>query len=458
MVLVGIFGIENDGVNTAVNVLLLVLVVVWLALIFWTFADARRRIDDPMLVALRDRGVPVPVRGHDRVPDRAPAGVRRRRAPARAGDDRRRGAARAARLPAVPALRLRDQGRLPACAGGGATMASASSSETSPAGRQGSMRASKQPSAFHRLPMPAIVRWSSRASPIGRVGSSSRRRRRKRSVVELGREDVGPERGEALVEARARLRHQLEHRAVELHDLRPPRRSTSQAARAERGQRRPSRARATSPSCAGASGSSGRPRSAGTGACRGRRPPSPPGRRAAPASGRGRSAGAAWRARPARGPRAPGGCGSPRSGSCRPRALLLRVRPRSGASSARARRRRTRGKVRPAAAPAVSRAVWRTARRGRRAWPRAGPASPNSRWSEFPLPASATQRTRSPAPARPREHRAARTRRRAGERSHSARPRPTSSSESAQRRSRRAPRRRRRRTSASAPRWSGEPV
>jgi hypothetical protein len=34
-----------------VNVLILVLVVVWAALIFWTFADARRRIDDPMLVA-----------------------------------------------------------------------------------------------------------------------------------------------------------------------------------------------------------------------------------------------------------------------------------------------------------------------------------------------------------------------------------------------------------------------
>src|SRR3954462_9953472 len=51
MHLVGLFNIENDSVNTAVNVLLLVLVVVWFALIFWTYADARRRIDDPMLVA-----------------------------------------------------------------------------------------------------------------------------------------------------------------------------------------------------------------------------------------------------------------------------------------------------------------------------------------------------------------------------------------------------------------------
>ena len=47
----GVFGINNDGLNTAVNVLLLVLIVVWFALVFWTYADARRRIDDPMLVA-----------------------------------------------------------------------------------------------------------------------------------------------------------------------------------------------------------------------------------------------------------------------------------------------------------------------------------------------------------------------------------------------------------------------
>jgi hypothetical protein len=46
-----VFGIDNDGLNTAVNVLLLVLVVIWFALVFWTFADARRRLDDPLLVA-----------------------------------------------------------------------------------------------------------------------------------------------------------------------------------------------------------------------------------------------------------------------------------------------------------------------------------------------------------------------------------------------------------------------
>jgi Double zinc ribbon len=45
-----IFGIENDGLELAVNLLLLFLVVIWLALIYWTFSDARRRIADPLLV------------------------------------------------------------------------------------------------------------------------------------------------------------------------------------------------------------------------------------------------------------------------------------------------------------------------------------------------------------------------------------------------------------------------
>jgi RNA polymerase subunit RPABC4/transcription elongation factor Spt4 len=51
MYLLGVFGINNDAVNTAINVLILVLIVIWAALVFWTYADARRRIDDPMLVA-----------------------------------------------------------------------------------------------------------------------------------------------------------------------------------------------------------------------------------------------------------------------------------------------------------------------------------------------------------------------------------------------------------------------
>src|ERR1700742_1339997 len=46
-----IFGIKNSSLNTAASVALLILGVLYLALIFWTFADARRRIDDPLLVA-----------------------------------------------------------------------------------------------------------------------------------------------------------------------------------------------------------------------------------------------------------------------------------------------------------------------------------------------------------------------------------------------------------------------
>jgi hypothetical protein len=50
MALLAIFGITNDGLNLAVNLLLLFLVVLWIALIFWTHSDAKRRIGDPMLV------------------------------------------------------------------------------------------------------------------------------------------------------------------------------------------------------------------------------------------------------------------------------------------------------------------------------------------------------------------------------------------------------------------------
>lgn len=45
-----VFGITNDTLNMVVQLLLLVLVVVWLALIVYTYLDARRRIADPILV------------------------------------------------------------------------------------------------------------------------------------------------------------------------------------------------------------------------------------------------------------------------------------------------------------------------------------------------------------------------------------------------------------------------
>jgi len=45
-----IFGISNGGLNLVVNLLIFMLVVVWLALIVFTYLDAKRRISDPFLV------------------------------------------------------------------------------------------------------------------------------------------------------------------------------------------------------------------------------------------------------------------------------------------------------------------------------------------------------------------------------------------------------------------------
>ncbi len=45
-----IFGIESSGLKLAVDLVLLFLVVLYLSLIYWTYADARRRILDPMLI------------------------------------------------------------------------------------------------------------------------------------------------------------------------------------------------------------------------------------------------------------------------------------------------------------------------------------------------------------------------------------------------------------------------
>src|ERR1700735_337442 len=45
-----IFGIHNSALNLAVELVILFLIVIWLALVYWPYADARRRIADPMLV------------------------------------------------------------------------------------------------------------------------------------------------------------------------------------------------------------------------------------------------------------------------------------------------------------------------------------------------------------------------------------------------------------------------
>jgi len=46
-----IFNISNNGLNLVVTLFILMLVVVWLALIVYTYLDARRRVSDPFLVA-----------------------------------------------------------------------------------------------------------------------------------------------------------------------------------------------------------------------------------------------------------------------------------------------------------------------------------------------------------------------------------------------------------------------
>jgi hypothetical protein len=44
------FGIESSGLSLAVDLLILFVAVFYLSLIYWTYADARRRIHDPMLI------------------------------------------------------------------------------------------------------------------------------------------------------------------------------------------------------------------------------------------------------------------------------------------------------------------------------------------------------------------------------------------------------------------------
>jgi hypothetical protein len=50
MLTLAYFGIESNGLNLAIDLLILFVVVLYLSLVYWTYADARRRIEDPMLV------------------------------------------------------------------------------------------------------------------------------------------------------------------------------------------------------------------------------------------------------------------------------------------------------------------------------------------------------------------------------------------------------------------------
>jgi Double zinc ribbon len=49
--LIALFGIDGGAIGLVINLLVLFLIVVYLALIYWTYLDARRRIEDPVLIA-----------------------------------------------------------------------------------------------------------------------------------------------------------------------------------------------------------------------------------------------------------------------------------------------------------------------------------------------------------------------------------------------------------------------
>src|SRR2546425_10403784 len=45
-----LFRTANDGLTLAVNLPVFFLFVIWVALVYWTYADAARRLDDPLLI------------------------------------------------------------------------------------------------------------------------------------------------------------------------------------------------------------------------------------------------------------------------------------------------------------------------------------------------------------------------------------------------------------------------
>ena len=152
-----LFGIENDGVNLAVNLLVFFLVVLWLALVYWTYADAQRRIDDPMLVGCATAGSLFPfigtivyaiVRPPEYLSDARERELEIKAAEGAGPDDRgpklpqlRR--AYRAELPGMPQLHAKAQGSLPGAA----------ESLSSPAGR--SARTARPKPARARPPPPA---------------------------------------------------------------------------------------------------------------------------------------------------------------------------------------------------------------------------------------------------------------------------------------------------------------
>ncbi len=50
MPILAIFGINSSGLNLAVDVLIVFLIVLYVSLVYWTYADAKRRIVDPIMI------------------------------------------------------------------------------------------------------------------------------------------------------------------------------------------------------------------------------------------------------------------------------------------------------------------------------------------------------------------------------------------------------------------------
>src|ERR1700731_981745 len=52
MPLLAYFGIESSGLNLIIDLLILFAAVLYFSLVYWTYADARRRVVDPIMIGL----------------------------------------------------------------------------------------------------------------------------------------------------------------------------------------------------------------------------------------------------------------------------------------------------------------------------------------------------------------------------------------------------------------------
>ena len=87
--LIAIFGIDGGAIGLVINLLVLFLIVVYLALIYWTYLDATPPARGSRPDRLRHGGLRLPLHRHRHLHDPAPAGVPRGPGGARAGAARR---------------------------------------------------------------------------------------------------------------------------------------------------------------------------------------------------------------------------------------------------------------------------------------------------------------------------------------------------------------------------------